>query len=307
MTARERIVVLSSPRAGGADEDTVERARAVLARSGDVEVFQPSSKEAFDDEVRAAAAGARVVVVAGGDGTVSMTVNALADRLTDLTFGIVPMGTGNDLARTLRLPDEPEAAARILLDGTVRRVDVWRAVAPSVSRLFVNACVGGFPVAVDEAVGRKTKRLLGRAAYTVGALKAATRVERHTVQLAGRQVEDCVTAGVGNGRTAGGGTPLWPEANPGDGQLDACALGASGFPGAVRLALSVRRGRHTRLPGTLMARDRSFTIEADPAMEFNLDGELLGLRTPVTFERAGSMAIRAPNPGAAGEDRERMR
>ena len=77
-----------------------------------------------------------------------------------------------------------------------------------------------------------------------------------------------------------------------DGLLDACALGASNYAAALKLAALVRSGRHQSLAGVSSMRGARIVVDADPGVEFNCDGELLGLRTPATFSIAGSLRVR---------------
>jgi YegS/Rv2252/BmrU family lipid kinase len=253
---------------------------------GDVLVAAPED----DDELRRAAEGVDVVVAAGGDGTVSRTVAALSDA--DVTFGVVPLGTGNDFARTLGTPEDPLEAAGAVANGTTRTIDVWRASGSGAERLFVNASVGGFPVEVDQRVGDREKRVLGPVAYLTAGARTAVAMQRFTVRLDGDEVSDCLAVGVGNGRTVGGGIPLFPRADPSDGRLEACALSATGAVGVAKLGLAVRSGEHPDLDGVVSTSGDRIRIEADPAVEMNVDGDLVGLRTPVEYRRAGGVRFR---------------
>ncbi|MDQ3217923.1 MAG: acylglycerol kinase family protein, partial [Actinomycetota bacterium] len=96
-----RILLLSNESSGSSDSQVVESIARELSALGSVTSLVPSSREAFDEEVSQAAREVDLLVVAGGDGTINCTVNALRDALGSVTFGLVPMGTGNDLARTL--------------------------------------------------------------------------------------------------------------------------------------------------------------------------------------------------------------
>jgi len=231
------------------------------------------------------------VVVAGGDGTMNRVVNALEARLDNVVFGLVPMGTGNDLARTLELPLEPVDAAKRVALGGVRAIDYGRATGGGVSRLFANACIGGFPVAVNEAIDEDSKRQLGPTAFWLGGAKAAAELERSTVRINGIEVADCVAAGVGNGKTAGGGIELWPSAAPDDGALNGCALPARNHAAALKLAALVKGGGHERLEGVVTEVGPTIHIDSDPPIEINVDGELVGLTTPATFEVAGRLRV----------------
>jgi diacylglycerol kinase (ATP) len=286
-----RLVVVSNPVSGHADRDRLDGIATRLGSLGEVVVCQPSTVDGFDQEVRRAALDATVVVVAGGDGTMNRVVNALEARLSDLVLALVPMGTGNDLARTLGLPLDPIEAMAAIEGGGIHPIDYGRATGGAVRRLFVNACMGGFPVAVDEAIEPGTKRRLGPAAFWIGGARAALELERTRVRLDGIEVADCVAAGVGNGKTAGGGIEVWPGAAPDDGLLNGCALGAPNRAAAAVLAAKVRRGAHERLEGVATRVASRIEITSDPPIEMNVDGELVGLVTPATFEVAGSLRM----------------
>lgn len=278
-----RYLVIGNPASSGFSEDV--RA-AVDAELPDAQWFEPGKGDLVE-----AAAGADVVVVAGGDGSLNHAVNELEARLGELRFGLVPVGTGNDFARTAGIPADPAEAARLVVSGSEREIDVARASGPGVSRLFVNACMGGFPVQVNEAIDEDPKERLGPLAFWVGGAKAAADLRRSKVVVDGIELDDCVAAGVGNGRTCGGGIPVWPGADPSDGSLDACALAAPNVVSAVKVLAKVRSGEHGDLDEVRTTRGPRITIEADPPIELNVDGELLDLKTPATFEICGSFTL----------------
>src|SRR5215207_9851838 len=117
------LLVITNASAGSAHEEAVDTAVATLSERADVEVAATSSPEDCDTAV-ARRAGRRVVVC-GGDGSVHFIVAAL-HRAGDLSdpIGLIPMGTGNDLARALGLPLDPAEAARVVLDGEPHRLDL---------------------------------------------------------------------------------------------------------------------------------------------------------------------------------------
>jgi diacylglycerol kinase (ATP) len=287
--------LISNAASGGSDEEIVEGILTLLQRHGPAAHVSPGSLDTFDDEVVAAAEGVDLVVVAGGDGTLNCTINALSERLGDLVFGLVPMGTGNDLARTFELPSDPADALGVILNGIERPLDVCRASGNGVERLFVNASIGGFPVQVSEGVDDRLKRMIGSPAYAVAALKEIPKLERFTTTVNGVRTEDCVAVGVGNGKTCGGGTRVWPDADPGDGALDVCALSASSLGELLKVGATVSSGKHVGEEHSFTSRGNEITIEAEPAVELNVDGELLGLKTPVTFSVVARTRIKAPS------------
>jgi diacylglycerol kinase (ATP) len=288
------ILVLTNKASGSADDQALVDIEKGLAPLGDVEHFSPSSKESLDEETRAAVKGKDLVVIAAGDGTVNCVLNALGDSLDPHTFAVIPMGTGNDFARTLGMPDDPGEAASAIANGRETEVDYGKASGGGVTRLFLNACMGGFPTAVDEAVEGKIKKLFGPLAFWVGGVKAATDFSTSLVNVGGTRIDACVAVGVGNGRTAGGGIQVWPDADPGDGELDVCAISAPSITKALAIAAKTRSGEHVNRPEVFMNRTHSVRIEADPEVEFNVDGELVGLKTPAEFLVAGGIKLRVP-------------
>ena len=287
-----RILLLSNESSGSSDSQVIESIAGELSALGSVTSLVPGSLESFDEEVSHAVRDVDLVVVAGGDGTINCTVNALRDELDSVLLALVPMGTGNDLARTLEVSRDPLDAARAVVSGTERPIDVWRARGEGARRLFINACMGGFPVEVNESIDEDLKRKVGPLAFVIGGARGAADMTRYRVTIDGRELDDCIAAGVGNGQTCGGGVRVWPQADPSDGLLDVCVLSAEGMGDAVKLAATVRSGRHTGLEEVATLRAPRVEISSEPPMEFNLDGELVGLVTPVTFERAGTITMR---------------
>ena len=287
-----QILFIANPSSGGSEVETVSSIEGILSAAGDVRRLEPS-QERFNVEVARAAQDRGMVVVAGGDGTFSRVVNALESRLEDILFALIPTGTGNDLARTLGLPLDPVAAAGIATGGYERSIDVGRATGAGVRGLFVNACIGGFPVAMNEAVDQDMKSRLGPLAFWVSGARVAADLPRSTVTLQGTEVRDCVAVGVGNGMTSGGGLKLWPRAVIDDGILDACALPAVDGGAAAKLAMKVKGGTHEEIDDVKTARGPRIEVGSDPQIEMNVDGELIGLMTPATFELEGQLRIKS--------------
>lgn len=289
-----RVLVVSNRASGKADEVLLERIGEELLPLGSVEHFEAGSPESFDAEMQDAGRDADLVAVAGGDGTINCVLNALADSLPDHTFAIVPMGTGNDFARTLGMPDDPVEAARAIAKGKDAEVNFGRVSGGGTARLFVNACMGGFPIEVDKAIEGDAKRRLGPFAFWLGGVKAATEFSTSTVNVMGSRIEQCVAVGVGNGRTAGGGIQVWPAADPADGLLEVCAIAAPSIAKALVIAARARSGDHVDHPEVHAYRGDGIRIEADPQIEFNVDGELVGVKSPAEFLVVGNIRVRTP-------------
>jgi len=288
-----RVAVVFNPGSGQSDEQLQSGVERALRGLGDVRSVHTSGEETFAADVTAGTDGASIVVAAGGDGTLNLTINALEERLDEHIFAVVPLGTGNDFARTLGLPSDPLEAAASLQTAAVREIDLGVVSGAGIRRLFVNACMGGFPVKATKAIDAGVKKKLGPLAFVVGGAKALGDLDQTTVVVNEQRITDCIALGVGNGRTAGGGIEIWPSARPDDGLLDLCALSATTIPEAVTLGAKVKAGNHEAADGTVMARGTAFAVDADPPMEINIDGELVGLQTPARFEIAGRVRFLA--------------
>ena len=240
-------LVVANPAAGGTEEDLVHAVHARLAATGAPVTPVAAADAAVDVAVRDAD-GACVVVV-GGDGSVHRVAARLhaAGRL-DLELGLVPLGTGNDLARGARIPLDPLAAATTLTTFRPRPIDLLAGN----GRVVVNAVHLGLGAHAAQAASRWKARL-GTLAYPLGAVVAGTWVSpwELRVRVDGRVVHDGTTvlAGVGNGRTIGGGTRMFPRAALDDGLADVVvAASRYGRVGRAVFGHAVRAGRHSRLP-----------------------------------------------------------
>lgn len=253
----------------------------------------------------AATEGTDRILVAGGDGTLNEVVNGLlgpgksgpgggpaagGGKTDGPVVEILPLGTGNDFARTLGLPMDPEEAAERLTgmsrEGRVRRVDLGLFRGEE-DRYFVNVVVGGVGGVVEARVTRARKRRWGALAYRIQAVRAVPQLPEHTVaaRLDHRELPERRSFGVvvANGRFAGGGIPVAPGARPDDGLLDVLVLPAPGLLGTGRLLLRALRGRHVDDPEVAVHRARTVRLESAPVMEYDVDGELMGRET-VTLE-----------------------
>ena len=220
--------------------------------------------------------GDRRLVVAGGDGSLHLAVTRLRARgeLRDRPIALVPLGTGNDLARALGLPLDPAEAARLVVNGTPRPLDL---LVDDVGGIVVNAAHVGIGADAAELAGALKPRL-GAAAYPIGAVRAGFRTTgwRLKVEVDGRLVADdhrrTLMVGIGNGRGIGGGTPLLPHALVDDGLLDVMVSQATGPFARIRFGAALTSGEHLTDPQVRFARGRSVTVSGEP-VGVNSDGE----------------------------------
>jgi diacylglycerol kinase family enzyme len=272
-----RLLVVTNPSAGTADDDTVAAALDVLRAGADVRVEQSGSPEELDDLL--ARRDGRTLVLLGGDGSLHLAVGRLRARgelSPDDPLGLLPLGTGNDLARTLGLPLDPRAAAEVLLRHRPRTLDL---IVDDAGGAAVNAVhVGVGAEAAERATELKDR--LGKAAYAVGSAVAGVRASGWdlTVEADGAVVHEgspVLMVGVANGRSIGGGAELAPEAEPDDGWLDVVVATSTGPLARLGFGISLREGEHVERDDVTTTRARSVTVRGE-AFPLNADGELEG-------------------------------
>jgi YegS/Rv2252/BmrU family lipid kinase len=227
--------MIANAAAGGAERRALEAALELLRQHGDVELCETSNPGELDGVLHRA--GSRHVVVAGGDGSLHAVVAALYRRheLADRTLGLLPLGTGNDFARTVGVPLDPTEAAEALLDAKPRSMDL---VVDELGEVVVNNVHLGASAQASRHGARWKERLgpfgLGIVGYPIGVALAAVRPPfvRLRVEVDGELVADMdrhvLMLAVGNGASVGGGTEITPDATPADGRVDVMVSFATG-------------------------------------------------------------------------------
>lgn len=252
----------------------------------------------------AARKGAKLIIACGGDGTVSEVANGILSSGKDAELGILPSGTGGDFRRSLDIPTQARAAARILREGRARRIDVGRISfidhrGADAMRYFVGVASCGMSTKVIERVkaggpdwlpANTPKWLGGRISFGASLLQTAVRTEatRLLVQLddLGERQLLVVNLCVANARYFGGGMKIAPDAKLADGKFDVVSIGDLGAMKIFTSAPRVYRGSHLSLPEVSHATARKVTIrpaERDAHIDLEVDGELPG-RLPATFQ-----------------------
>ena len=277
--------ILVNPNAGSVDEQA--ELEATLGRLPDT-VVRCTEREGHAEELarEAVREGVEQVVAAGGDGTLNEVVNGLSEDFGRVRLGLLPLGTGNDFARSIQVPDDLEGALAVLREGRTRRVDVARATLRSRSRCFINMSAGGFSGLVSEKAGSAKDRW-GPLAYMRAAVDALPelRAFRISIRLSGAEELDLAAYNlvISNGRFVAGGIPAAPQAELDDGLLDLMIVPETTGPNLAILVPQVLLGRHLGSDLVIFRKATRIEIESDPPMGFNLDGELLD-EQPAVFE-----------------------
>ena len=228
--------------------------------------------------------GHDLVVVGGGDGTVSCAADLVAG--TDVTLGILPLGTANDLARTLQLPRDLPTACATVGHGKVVDIDLGRAN----GRPFLNVASVGLSVGVADALTPRLKRRLGPLAYPVATLRAYRRHQPFRARLEfpdGDQqpldLDDLLQVAVGNGRHYGGGNAVSPTAGIDDHILDVYAIVKGRLHEHVSIARLLKDGSFVEHDRVQHVTTRRMRLVTEPSLPVNLDGEI-ATETPALFE-----------------------
>ncbi len=218
------------------------------------------------------------IVAAGGDGSISEVVNGLMQAAGDEVagpFGVIPLGSADDLADMLGLEKEIKAACRLIQTGYTRTIDVG-----CVNGRFFdnNSAIGLEPmVTITQAA---MKRVKGTPRYILAALKTILNHKDWHARLTWDDGEfdgPVALVSVGNTRRTGGAFFMTPRAEPDDGFLDFVFTGELGRLQLLRLLPTTFDGSHVEHPDVAQARTTGLTIECDPPTPIQADGELFEL------------------------------
>lgn len=272
--------------------DRADAARAALEKAGLSVRLAPSvSADALPELVRTQAASVDCVVAAGGDGTMNAIADGIAD--TGLPLGILPMGTANDLARTLGLPAAIEDCAAVIAAGKARRIDLGEVN----GHTFFNVASIGISADLARSLTPDRKRRFGRFAYAITAAGVLARAKpfRATILMEGREVRvRTLQIAVGNGRFYGGGMAVAADAEINDGALDLYSLELRGVWKLALMLRSFRSGLHGLWNEVRTERGLTFEVRTRRRHPVNADGEIL-THTPARFSiRRQAVAVYVP-------------
>ena len=237
----------------------------------------------------AARKGAKFIIACGGDGTVSEVANGILSSGKDVELGILPSGTGGDFRRTLEIPSQSRAAARVLSTGRTVKIDVGRVSfidhkGNDAMRYFVGVASCGMSTKVIERVKSE------KTSFAASLFQSAMRTEptRLAVQLDDSHERHLVVLNlcVANARYFGGGMKIAPDAKLTDGKFDVVGVGDLSALKIFTSAPRVYMGSHLSMPEVSHALARKVSIRpADRAVQvaLEIDGELPGKR-PATFQ-----------------------
>lgn len=277
--SKTRARVIINPSSGGGTYDP-DRLREEL--SG----FELDWVETEGSEDAKEAAGELhdgLLIVVGGDGTINDVVNGLGNSgfPEGVTLALLPAGTGNDLAATLAVPENPGEAEGVIRQNRVRSLDVAHVRSEGVGeRFFINVATGGLGAEISDANDEELKSKWGKLSYLRASLQVARDFDVREISLhldgEERRVR-AVNMAVGNCRYAGGGWPAAPRANPEDGLLDVVVIEDIGLQEFLTLApTALAKFDYLDREGVFFTRAREVRVSTRPGLEFTVDGEVIG-------------------------------
>ena len=266
-----------------AGNDAVRNAVAALRDSGvrlDVRVtWEHGDAERYVAE--AIEDGVDTVIAGGGDGTLSEVAAALAHRdetaETLPSLGLLPLGTANDFATAAGIPVEPEAALSLIRDSAAVPIDLLKLQANDETHWVANLASGGFGTQVTTETHEGLKKLLGGLAYVLTGLSKLGRIEPLQARVRGPGLDwsgDFIALGIGNGRQAGGGQALCPQALVDDGLLDLTVVPPLEGELLATFGTAMTEGKDAALDRVAIRRVLPWVeIASTEPLTLNLDGE----------------------------------
>lgn len=271
-TYPESLLILNGKSAG---DDFLRQAVADLRENGaqiHVRVtWEKGDAARYIDE--ACRLGVTTVIAGGGDGTINEVASALIkhDKAHRPVMGILPLGTANDFATSAGIPESLDKALQLAIVGKPTAVDIAQV---NDKTCFINMATGGFGTRITSETPEKLKAALGGVSYLIHGLMRMDMLKPDRCEINGENFHwqgDALVIGIGNGRQAGGGQQLCPDALINDGLLQLRIFTSDGMLPALFTTLT----RPEESPNVLDGQSAWFEIIAPHGMTFNLDGEPL--------------------------------
>ncbi|HZA47111.1 MAG TPA: YegS/Rv2252/BmrU family lipid kinase, partial [Rubrobacter sp.] len=244
--------------------------------------------------------GYRLLILGGGDGSVSSVVDFLVHH--EVVLGLLPLGTANDFARTLAIPVDVDGACDAIANGKVVDVDLGLAG----DNYFVNVASAGLSVGATQALSPWIKKRAGALAYPVAAVKAFLSHEPFSARITFPdgdhepiEHERLLQVAVGNGRFYGGGMVVAPDSGIDDRNLDVYAIQLGRHRDMFGVARYLKSGDFIRSGGVSQYRTPRVCLETEPDLPVNIDGEIVAM-TPQEFSIAqNALKVLVPRDSTA--------
>ena len=289
--SNRRALLIVNPKSRRGDTDLAAARRTLEERGIDLRQETPGDAAGVARLIESRAGEVDCVVLGGGDGTLNCAAAALV--AARLPLGILPLGTANDLARTLGLPMDAAAAAAVIADGHVKPIDVGRVN----DVYFFNAADIGLGTRVTAHLDRRTKSRWGVLAYPRSLLRAWRDNRAFTAEIdcdGRRELLRVIQIKIANGKYYGGGMSVLEDAAIDDQRLDLLAIRPQGILSLLRLAPALRAGEARDSRGVQVRSGRKVSVLTAYPMQVSTDGEMTSA-TPAHFAvMAGAIEVYVP-------------
>ena len=290
MTQRSLLLVNRHSRRG---HETLKQVISQLQALG-FELFEESTEKPqhLPEIIRSYRDRVDSVIIGGGDGTLNAAIEGLVD--TQLPLGILPLGTANDLARTLQIPQSIAQACQVIAGGNSQRIDIGQVN----HKYFFNVASLGLSVQITSQLDKQVKRRWGILAYAVTSLKVIWKARPFAAEI--RLGKDSIRVktvqiAVGNGRYYGGGMAVADDAAINDQRLDLYSLEYQHWWQIALLLPAMWRGTHANWSGVRTLQGKEFEIYTRKRHPINADGEIVTY-TPAKFRLIPkAVAVFVPN------------
>ncbi|MCA8995566.1 MAG: YegS/Rv2252/BmrU family lipid kinase [Planctomycetaceae bacterium] len=291
-------VVIWNPSAGTSETPEAVALRRELELVPDLQIREPGTWEQSVEVVAdAVQSGCQLIISAGGDGTVNACVNALMKVDAPVILGVLPLGTGNDLARNLGLPLDLQSASQVLRTGTPHSLDVIHLQTDSCSRWYANMLTGGNTGRYLEQMTDDVKQQWGPFCYLRGVVDVVGDLQRYHVEVCcddgPPQQVDVLNVFAANGPNTGAGLTVSPHAKLDDGLIDLVIV-RDGAPIEIAdLTATYLLADFLEHDLVWFQRAKKIKITASPPLELTADGDSVGA-TPIslTCQRSALMVLR---------------
>lgn len=214
----------------------------------------------------------RLIVAAGGDGTINEIVNGIVG--SDAILGVIPLGLGNDFAKAIDIPPGLKDACRVIHNGTTREIDVGKVN----NRYFINGLGIGFDAWVAWESHKIRCFFFPKLLYLYTVIRLLFRYKSASIRI---DLTDTVLdkkallIAIGNGKSSGGGFLLTPEAELDDGLIDVCIIDDISRLKLLRQLPKALKGTHKSLPYVTSLKTKRLTVDSSSLLLAHVDGEIL--------------------------------
>ncbi len=278
-------LVIWNPNAG-----SIEQAVAIRQKFIDhpeVTIYEPTSATDAQAKVRIACEqGTKLIIAAGGDGTVNSVINGLSTAPNDVTLGVLPLGTANDWCASLAISNDPELAWETLQNRRVQAVDVVELETESLTTRFANIATGGNSHRVTEAITAEMKQRWGALCYIRGAVSILNDLKSFdtTISIDGAEPQDYSVWNllVANGKTSAGRVEVAPQARLNDGLLDLVIIQSGTMIDLADLSARYLFDDYIDSNQVIYRQARHIALKSQPPVKFSLDGDIVD-EQPISF------------------------